>query len=194
MPLPDIRVEATSQILIDHDNDWYELNIEADIVRGLPHGKLTEILAVSDGGWVEVASRESVNKPELEITYEYVSVGSSVSPSYLIEGQSVAVNVNTDPPQIWFSGNIKIQYSTDQINWIDIGPFSGGSTHYAWTPPITGQIYVRALWEISWTGGSYYTISSVNAVWVIPIYIPILIPAIIVGIIIGTYYWRKRKK
>lgn len=191
-PIKDIKPESTSQIFVDSAKKWYEMDIKADVVRGLVQGKLTEILAVSNGGMVEIASRESENRPELEITYDYVSVSSAVSPTTIIEGQSIGLNVNTDPSQT--EGNIKIQYSKDQINWLDISSFSGGSTYYAWTPSVTGQIYVRALWEIHWERGSYSTPSSVISIFAIPNYLLMLIPTIIGAAVIGTYYWRKRKK
>jgi hypothetical protein len=109
----------------------------------------------------------------------------------LIEGQSAAVVVDTDPSQT--VGRIKVQYSTDQIEWFDIESFSDGSAYCVWTPSVTGRVYVRSLWQTSWDGGSYYTLSSVSSLYMIPIYLLIVIPAIITGIIIGVYFWRKRK-
>lgn len=169
-------------------------DITPDIVRGISGGKLTEAVVIVRSelpeGWIRFFSRESQNKPKLEISYTYVSVTSSISSTFLIETQNVGVNVNADPSQT--VGNIKIQYSADQLEWFDIETFSGGSTHYVWTPPITGRIFVRDLWEISWDGGSYYTLSSVHTLYVIPIYLLVAIPVVAVGIIIGIIYWRRR--
>lgn len=179
-------------ISIGHYCEW---EIKPDVVRSRPTGKLTEIIAIveseSPTSAIRFFSRESESKPKLTIAYTYVSVSSSASPTFLIEGQNAAVVVGTDPSQT--VGNIKVQYSTDQIEWFDIENFSGGSAHCVWTPSVTGQVYVRSLWEISWDDGSYYTLSSVSGLFIIPSYILILIPAIILGAIVGIYFWRKRK-
>jgi hypothetical protein len=174
------------------------LDIKPDVVRSLPNGKLTEVIAVVDGefpaGIVEFYSRESENTPKLEISYTYVSAGSSLSSSFMIEGQNVAVNVTTNPSQP--QGNIRIQYSTDQLRWYDISQFQGGSTYYVWTPSMTGQVYVRSIWEVSWNGGSYQTSSSVSSIYIMPILLVVAIPAAIIAVIaavVGIRYWRKRR-
>lgn len=171
-------------------------DIKPDLVRARPSGKLTEVIVIVDSdasvGMTQFFSRESENKPKLTISYTYISVSSTVSSSILLESQSIGINVNTDPSQA--AGNVKAQYSTDTINWVDISSFSGGTGYYAWTPPVTGQIYLRGQWETSWEEDSYYSLSSVNSIYVIPIYVLALIPIIIVGTIAGVYYWRKRKR
>jgi hypothetical protein len=171
-----------------------EIDIKSDVVRSLVSGKLTEVVAIVGGefpgGMVEFYSRESENAPKLEITYTYASTVCSLSSAFLIEGQSVAANVTTDPLQTL--GKVKIQYSTDQIKWVDAGESSGGATYYAWTPP-AGQIYVRGVWEISLSGGSYIALSSVHTVFVIPIYLVMISVAIIV-VIAGVYFWRRRRR
>lgn len=175
-------------------SEYCAWNIRSDVVRGISSGKLTEAVVIMRSelpeGWIRFFSRESQNKPKLEISYTYVSVTSSISSTFLIETQNVGVNVNADPSQT--AGNIKIQYSKDQLEWFDIETFSGGSTYYVWTPPITGRIFVRDLWEISWDGGSYYTLSSVHTLYVIPIYLLVAIPVVAIGVIIGIIYWRRR--
>lgn len=176
--------------------DYCSWDVKPDVVRARPSGKLTEVIVIVDSefsmGMTQFFSRETENKPKLEISYTYVSVSSSVSSSILLEGQSISINVNTDPSQN--AGNVKAQYSTDKINWLDIASFSGGTGYYVWIPPVTAQIYLRGHWETSWEGGSYYSLSSVNSIYVIPIYLLVLIPVIIVGTIVGVYYWRKRKR
>jgi hypothetical protein len=174
------------------------LDVKPDVVRSLPNGKLTEVVAVVDGefpaGIVEFYSRESENAPNLEISYTYVSTGCSLSSSFMIEGQNVAVNVTTNPSQP--QGNISIQCSTDQLKWFDMSQLQGGSTYYVWTPPMTGQVYVRSVWAVSWNGGSYQTLSSVSSIYVMPISLVVTIPAAIIAIIVavlGIRYWRKRR-
>lgn len=137
--------------------DYCEWDVKSDVVRSLLTGKLTEVIAIvsseDSSGMIQFLSRESEIKPKLEISYTYVSVNLSASPNIVREGDNVAINVSTDPLQT--EGVITIQYSTDQILWHDIDTFSVGFKEYAWTPAITGLIYVRALWSTSWTGGSY---------------------------------------
>jgi hypothetical protein len=172
-----------------------EVDIKSDVVRSLVSGRLTEVVAIVGGelpgGMVEFYSRESENEPKLEVTYTYASTICLLSSAFLIEGQNVAANVTTDPSQT--SGKVKIQYSTDQIKWVDIGEFSGGTTYYVWAPP-PGQIYVRGVWEISLSGGSYIALSSVHTIYVIPIYLLVVIPVAIVGVICGVYFWRRRRR
>ena len=171
-----------------------ETDIKSDVVRSLPEGKLTEVIAIVDGelasGMVEFFSRESENKPKLEITYTYASVACFLSSTFLIEGQGVAANVTTDPVQTL--GNVKIQYSTDQVNWIDAGQFPGGAQHYIWTPPASGQVYVRGVWETSWNDGYYNALSSVSTLYVIPVYLLVVISVAIIVAITGVYFWKKK--
>jgi hypothetical protein len=176
-----------------------KVDIKSDVVRSLPDGKLTEAVAIVDGelpgGMAKFYSRESENKPKLEISYTYVSVSSSLSASFMIESQNVAVNVNTDPSQT--IGDIRIQYSTDQVKWYDASQFQGGSTHYVWTPSMTGQIYVRSVWKVSWNGGYYQTLSSVGGLYIMPILLVVAIPIAIIGVIaavVGMRYWRRRRR
>jgi hypothetical protein len=175
----------------------WDSDIKADVVRSLVNGKLTEIVAVVGGqlpgGMVEFYSRESENKPNLEISYTYVSVSSSLSSTFMIEGQNVAVNAATNPSQNL--GSVKIQYSTDQVKWNDVMIHQGGSVYCAWTSVATGQIYVRSVWEVSWSRGSYQTVSPVTSLYVMPIYLVVTIPIIIVVTVavLGVYYWRKRR-
>jgi hypothetical protein len=174
------------------------LDIRPDVVRSMPNGKVTEVVAVVDGefpaGFVEFYSRESENTPRLEISYTYVSASSSLSSSFMIEGQNVAVNVTTNPSQP--QGNIRIQYSTDQVKWYDMSQFQGGSAYYVWTPSMTGQVFVRSVWEVSWNGGSYQTLSSVSGIYIMPILLVVAIPVAIIAVIVavvGIRYWRKRR-
>jgi hypothetical protein len=174
------------------------MDTKPDVVRSLPNGKLTEVVSAVDGellaGIIEFYSRESEDTPKLEISYTYVSASSSLSSSFMIEGQNVAVNVTTNPSQL--QGNIRIQYSTDQVKWYDISQVQGGSAYYAWTPSMTGQVYVRSVWETSWNGGSYQTTSSVSSIYIMPILLVVAIPAAIIAVIaavVGIRYWRKRR-
>jgi hypothetical protein len=180
------------------DGSRIYLDIRPDVVRSLPNGKLTEIVAVVDGelpaGIVEFYSRETENSPKLEVSYTYVSTSSPLSSSFIIEGQNIAANVTTNPSQS--QGNIRVQFSTDQIKWYDVGQFQGGSAYCVWTPPMTGQVYVRSLWEVNWNGGSYQALSSVSSVYIMPIAIIVAIPTAIVAVIVGVlgvHFWRKRK-
>ncbi|MGA2768175.1 MAG: emp24/gp25L/p24 family protein [Candidatus Bathyarchaeia archaeon] len=184
-----VGISAGSRIYMD---------IKPDVVRSLSNGKLTEVIAAVDGefwaGIVEFDSRESENTPKLEISYTYVSASSSLSSSFMIEGQNVAVNVTTNPSQP--QGNIRIQYSTDQLKWYDISQVQGGSAYNVWTPSITGQVYVRSVWVVSWNGGSYQTTSSVSSIYVMPISLVVAIPVAIIAVvaaIVGIRYWRKRR-
>ena len=196
--------ESTSMILpLVSVGDRINLNVKSDVVRSLPNGKLTEVVAVVDGdstpGMAEFYSRESENTPKLEISYTYVSASSSLSLSFMIEGQNVAVNVTTNPSQP--QGLIKIQYSTDQLKWYDIYDTyqfqgEGGLAYYVWTPSMTGQVYVRSFWEISWNGDSYQAMSSVSSIYIMPLVFVVAIPAAITAVIVavvGIRYWRKRK-
>ncbi len=196
--------ESTSMNMpVGSAGDRIYLNVKSDVVRSLPNGKLTEVAAVVDGestgGIVGFYSRESENTPKLEISYTYVSASSSLSSSFMIEGQNVAVNITTNPSQA--QGNIRIQYSTDQLKWYDIYDTyqfqgEGGLAYYVWTPSVTGQVYVRSYWEISWNGGSYQTTSSVSSIYIMPILFVVAIPATITAVIVsvvGIRYWRKRK-
>jgi hypothetical protein len=144
------------------DGTRLQVDIKPDVVRSLVKGRLTEVVAIVGGelpsGMVEFYSRETLNSPALEINCTYASTACSLSSRFLIEGQSLGANVTTDPSQTL--GNVKIQYSTDQVNWINAGESSGGATYYVWKPP-AGQVYVRGVWDLSLSGGSYIALRSV---------------------------------
>ena len=196
-PLSEIYGSSSSSLTLSEEEvgKYYGWDIKADVVRALPSGKLTEAIVIVDSsdstGMIEFFSRESENKPKIEISYSYVSVTSSISSSILLQGQGIMINVDTDPPQN--SGNLKVQYSTDTVNWIDITALSGGTENYGWTPPEIGTIHVRGQWEINWEEGSYISHSFSESVFVIPILLVILIPVVIIAIICGIYFWRRRK-
>ncbi len=177
----------------------FAVDVKADVVRSLPNGKLSEMIEIIEGnnptGFVYFNSRETENKPRLEISYTYASVGLSLSSSFLLEGQNLAVNVATDSPQ--GIGDVKIQYSTDQVKWYDINQIQGGSQYYVWTPSMTGQIYVRSVWEVSWGKGWYQSLSTVNGIYILPISVVVIVPILVIAIIIavvGVRYWRRRSK
>ena len=42
------------------------------------------------------------------------------------------MDLNTDSSQV--NGNLKVQYSTDNVNWIDVSAVSGGKADLGWDP------------------------------------------------------------
>lgn len=192
-PFEDISTTSTTHVSVGSSPQRYELDVISDVIKGAVNGKLTEVLAVNSGGKVDISSRESTNHPQLEIKYEYVSINSTIDPNFIIEGQNVGIILDTAPSQQ--GGRVRIQYSTDQIKWYDVVTYTGGSTYYAWNPEVTGQVYVRGVWGTSWNGGSYSTLSSVNGVFIFPIYLLILIPTIIIVAVVGVLLiWRLRRR
>jgi hypothetical protein len=165
-PLPQLYGSNTASLNISgvQYGSQCEWDIKSDIVRSLTSRKLTEVLAIveseSSTGKIDFFSRESDNKPRLEVAYTYVSVDSTVSPNVVGQGQNVLITVSTDPLQTGGTGSI--QYSSDQIAWHEIVSFVGGSKEQAWTPNVTGPVYVRVLWTSSWSGGSYTSNKTVS--------------------------------
>jgi hypothetical protein len=123
-----------------------------------------------------------------------VSVRFSVFPTTLIQGQKIMTYIEVHPLRIPTPRTITIQYSTDQTEWLDVKTFSS-ITGYGYRPEVTGQLYLRCLWEASWEGGSYSTNSSVVSLYIIPrmrIYILLAVPTVILGVAVGIFLWRRK--
>lgn len=112
-------------------------------------------------GWTVFYSKEgggSSARPTLTITYSYVSASVSISPTSIQYGGSATIVGSTDPVQT--GGTMTLQYSVDQANWNNIASQTGGTYTYDWRPTSTGTYYVRSVWSITWSVGSYTATSS----------------------------------
>ena len=164
-PLEFIEKISSDVTIIDNINEWYEIDVLVDVVKALPSYQLTEVITIDNEGMVEIASRESIYKPSLEIEYKYSSVSCSSSASTIILGENVAISAQTEPVQT--EGEILLQYSLDKLKWNNLESVSGGSADCVWTPEMTGQVFLRAIWSDSWKEGSMYSTSSpINSLYI----------------------------
>lgn len=96
---------------------------------------------------------------QLEFVYNYIisvgvnpsSISIGVNPSQIVIGSGTTISgtVSSSVPGD-FSGTVYLQYSTDNVNWNDIGSTtssSSGDYSYWWTPSSTGTFYVRSFWN-----------------------------------------------
>lgn len=96
---------------------------------------------------------------QLEFVYNYIisvgvnpsSISIGVNPSQIVIGSGTTISgtVSSSVPGD-FSGTVYLQYSTDNVNWIDIGSTtssSSGDYSYWWTPSSTATFYVRSFWN-----------------------------------------------
>ncbi len=75
------------------------------------------------------------------------SISISLSSTSITYGQSITISSQVTPSMS--DGTTTLQYSTDQVNWIDIsaGTPSNGYYSVSWTPPNAGTYYLRATWS-----------------------------------------------
>lgn len=147
---------------------YYSWTITDEVKAARPTGKLTMALMVlpyvTTYNSISLDSKEGSDKPVLEISYTYASVSLSLSSTSTTEGESLTISASTDPQQS--GGTLKLQYSADGNTWLDITSASGGGTTYAWVPPETGTIHIKASWTITWDGRSYVATSNVETLQV----------------------------
>ena len=139
----------------------------------------------------EVVVGIQVNEPyPIDTTVRF-----SVFPTTLIQGQKIVTYIEVNLARVPKPTNISIQYSTDQIEWLDLETFLPSFVSFSWRPEMTGQLYLRCLWETSWEGSSYTTQSPVISLYIVPrvrIYLLLAIPTAILGVAVGIFLWRRK--
>jgi hypothetical protein len=101
---------------------------------------------------------------QLEFVYNYtigvgvnpssISIGVNPSQIALGSGTTISGTIGSSAPGD-FSGTVYLQYSTDYVNWNNIGSTSSSSSGYYsywWAPSSAGSFYVRSYWN----GNGYY--------------------------------------
>jgi hypothetical protein len=75
------------------------------------------------------------------------SIWITLSSDSVAYGQSVQVSSQLSPA--FSDGTATLQYSTDEVNWINVasGTPSTGYYSYNWIPPHAGTYYLRAVWS-----------------------------------------------
>jgi parallel beta-helix repeat protein len=92
------------------------------------------------------------------------TISVSVNPSQINLGGGTTISGTISSSTLGdLSGIVFMQYSSDDVNWYDIGTTtstSSGSFSYWWTPSSTGTFYVRSYWN----GNANYAGATSNSV------------------------------
>jgi hypothetical protein len=145
-------------------NDWFNegssINFSLVSSNITFKGKLYTFNYWKDSNGKQISSPYKVEKPEALIAvYSIKSVFSSeisckAYPTFLIVNDKTNITGYISPSRE--SVNVTIYYSQNGFEWFEIANIktdSKGKFSYAWNPPITGKIFVKAGWQ----GDSEYT-------------------------------------